>query len=89
MKAKVKAGQTVIDIAVQYLGSQEAAFELAALNDISITEVLASGSELELPDPTDKRVVAFFEEGQYFPAVGSNLGQGVGFWAIGTTNKVG
>lgn len=67
-KATVQAGQTLLDIAIQYCGSSEALVSLAQLNGLSVTEILVAGSELTLPEVIDKRVVRVFTLGGYVPA---------------------
>ena len=48
MMVTVLNRQSLFDIAIQYRGSAEAAFEIAALNDLSITDELESGQQLEV-----------------------------------------
>lgn len=50
MKTVVQAGQTLLDIAIQEYGTIEAAFMLAKTNDISITDTLQAGHEIETPE---------------------------------------
>lgn len=50
MKTVVQAGQTLLDIAIQEYGTIEAAFMLAKTNDISITDTLQAGQEIETPE---------------------------------------
>lgn len=50
MKTVVQAGQTLLDIAIQEYGTIEAAFMLAKTNDISITDTLQAGQEIEIPE---------------------------------------
>lgn len=57
----VMQGQTLADIAIRYCGSIEALFQLAVLNDISITDALEAGTVLLLPPPLDKGVINYFE----------------------------
>lgn len=47
MEVTVKDRQSLLDIAVQYLGSIEGIFALAERNNISITERLHNGCEIE------------------------------------------
>lgn len=67
-KARVQAGQSLTDIAIQYLGSAEGVVQLARLNDLGVTDVLVAGSELTLPAVIDKRVLRVFSVGGYVPA---------------------
>lgn len=50
METVVQAGQTLLDIAVQEYGTIEAAFMLAKANDLSITDTLQAGQEIEIPE---------------------------------------
>lgn len=49
-KIKVLHNQSLFDIAIQYFGTTQAVFDIAVLNNISITESLLVGSELQLPE---------------------------------------
>lgn len=82
-KATVQAGQNLTDIAIQYCGNQQAVFEVASLNNLSVTDDLAAGVEVLIPDAYDKRVVKYFLDGQYFPATSEELGlEGIDYWGI-------
>jgi LysM repeat protein len=48
-KVKVLRGQTLYDIAVQWLGDAQAASAIANTNNLSITAELEAGTELVLP----------------------------------------
>ncbi len=52
MKAVVKDGQTLADIAIQEYGSLSAVVELAKANGMAITDVPGAGAELSLPEKT-------------------------------------
>lgn len=85
--ATVKPGQTLPDIAVQYCGSMAAFPALASLNGLNLTDDIAAGAVLFLPDVTDKRTAYIFKAGGYFPAAGRTLTQiggleGVDYWGI-------
>ncbi len=91
--AIVRPGQTFPDLAVQHCGNVAAWVEIANLNGFGMTEELAPGSVLKLPDPSDKRVVASFKANGLRPAagdVGNFIGftEGIGFWAIGVDFEV-
>lgn len=68
MKVKVLQGQSLFDIAIQKIGSAEGAFDLAVLNGLSLTDELASGSELSLPAATNSSVVAYYMNREIQPA---------------------
>ena len=88
----VYSGQTLIDIAIQELGDRERLFELAKLNNISITADLVPGTYLNVPDVAidKKAIVKIFTEPSNKPASGIRTcngelntdGEGVGYWAI-------
>jgi hypothetical protein len=46
----ISAGQSLIDVAIQELGSVEALFDLADANGLAITDVLTPGQLLHVPD---------------------------------------
>jgi len=79
----VLPGQTLADIAVQYLGSEEAVFELASLNNLNVTTILTPGQILKLPSALAPKVSKFMAAGGYKPASGvdDELG-GISVWAI-------
>lgn len=55
MKVKVLAGQSLLDISIQEYGDLSGVFLLAIQNDISPTDDLRGGQELERPDVTVDR----------------------------------
>lgn len=57
MKAKVKDGQTMADIAIQEYGSWEAMIAIAQKNGISITDIPEPGTVMKLPDGTWNKVM--------------------------------
>lgn len=68
MKVKPLDRQSLLDIAIQTSGSVEAAFELAAKNDIAISEELARDAELETVAVVDKIVLSRYEARNIRPA---------------------
>ena len=62
--------QTVFDIAIQCCGSVEAAFDIAALNDIGVTSCPAAGSVVTVPDMINKKVADYFGRNGIRPATG-------------------
>jgi len=65
---EVLNGQTLFDIALQYCGSIEAAFDIASLNDMPVTSSLRPGETIRLPDVANKRVVNYFKANGIKPA---------------------
>ncbi len=52
----VTAGQSLVDVAIQELGSLDALFDLAAANGLAITGALSAGQVLEVPASALARV---------------------------------
>lgn len=50
MEVEVKYNQSIIDVAIEHLGSAELALDIALLNGISLTDVLVPGTSLLLPE---------------------------------------
>lgn len=61
-------GQTFLDVAIQETGSLEAAFEMALLNDVSITDDLLITDQLEAPEPMDLEIVSYYVRNDIKPA---------------------
>jgi len=88
----VQDGQTIIDIAIQELGDPGRIFEIAALNNMSITDLLVVGSQITVPDydQTKKEIVKIFSNQSNKPASGyfrngANdpvIKEGIDYWAI-------
>ncbi len=57
MVTKVKEGQTLMDIAIQEYGTCEVALDIAHLNNMSVTDIPATGKELILPDRVYNRAM--------------------------------
>jgi hypothetical protein len=54
MEIEVKKGQCLFDIAMQYCGNAELAWDIATLNQMSLTDNLAPGQILKIPEPNEK-----------------------------------
>ena len=89
--ATVLNRQSLFDVAVQHCGTMEAAFELAMLNGVALTDDLTPGTELSLTEPDDKSIVQTFDVNRYIPATGftqseimgvMGLDEGIEFWGI-------
>jgi hypothetical protein len=65
---KTLEGQTIFDIAVQQCGSADAAFALAVLNGVSLTDDLIPGKELALPEVVNADVALYFKSKNLQPA---------------------
>lgn len=89
MKVKVLHNQSLFDIAIMYFGTANAVFEIALLNNISVTEVLHAGLELLLPN-TDygfNEVVNYYRSNRIAPATEIDFdfiteNEGISYWAI-------
>jgi len=68
MTVTILEGQSLLDVALQELGSLEGAYALAVLNGLSLTDSLAAGMMLQLPDVVDKRIVNYYLERNIRPA---------------------
>ena len=68
MKIQLQSKQTIWDIAIQYCGSEEAAFQIADLNDVSVTEELPVGTMLDVPEAVNKQIVEYFKANKIVPA---------------------
>ena len=72
MIIKVLAGQSFFDIAIQYLGSIDNAFEIAQANDRMLSDDLVIGETLTVPDELTKsnKVLQYFSARGIVPATG-------------------
>ncbi len=86
--------QNLLDIALQASGTIESVFEIALQNQVSITDEVAPGVGLMIPDGLiqNKDVLNYYIQQTILPATGSNnenLGvevlEGIDYWAIGDT----
>lgn len=61
---KVKAGQNLLDIAIQECGDVRAAFRIALENGLSLTDIPFTGMEIKIPenDFKNKGVVRLFSD---------------------------
>lgn len=68
---KAKTGQSLFDIAIQCLGSASAAFELAVMNGVSLTEV---PDVLEVfPAVADANIASYFAKKNIQPATAAGV----------------
>lgn len=90
MTFKVLNNQSLFDIAIQTLGSAEAAFDIALANNISITDDLEVGQTLQIPqavtDYVRKQTVNYYKINDIKPATAIDstmaVPEGIEFWAI-------
>lgn len=85
---KVKHRETLPDVAVLQAGSISGMFELALLNNVSITEDMASGRELNTGAVVNQDILNDLRSRNAKPChalvntPGQNL-EGIGYWRIG------
>ena len=70
-KVIVQPRQTLWDIAVQHCGSADAAFGIAAAEGYLPTGLPIAGSEVDVPEPSNKRVVSHYARHGIVPATSS------------------
>lgn len=91
----VQEGQSLFDIAVQACGAVAAVFAVAALNGLAITDTLAAGQKLVVPESYDRRISEYYALNNLRPATGTDdagmetiRASGIGYWAIWTEFEV-
>lgn len=74
-----------MDVALQTTGSFEAAYELAVLNNMSITADVATGTMLKTADVVNRQVINEYAANKVLPATKDNVltAGGIGYWFIG------
>jgi hypothetical protein len=91
----VDEGQWLRDIAIQYSGSISEVFAVAMANGLSITDDIAPGLSLNVPNVVDANLVQFFSDKGYVPATGLSVEDrqaergGISYMGITTNFKVG
>ena len=66
---KLRSGQSLWDIALQELGNIEAAYDIAVLNDVSIADDVAAGTQLVIPEtPKDPDMLNYYKKNNIQPA---------------------
>jgi hypothetical protein len=72
MTVKVLNNQSLLDIAIQELGSADAAFDIALINNINITDDLQTGQILQIPqtanDYVRRQIVNYYKINEIKPA---------------------
>ncbi|OSZ79264.1 hypothetical protein CAP35_13705 [Chitinophagaceae bacterium IBVUCB1] len=83
----VRHGQSMIDIALQYYGSINGVWDVAKLNDLSITEQLKAGQTLKVTvteNETTKYLGSYNDKITYVIACGTeDVFGGIGYMEIG------
>ena len=77
MKVTVKNRQNLWDVCLQHTGTIEGAFDLALANELSLTDDLAAGQLLEVPDQIERDVERYnyYQEHGVVPATALTPGQ--------------
>ncbi|TWP30502.1 hypothetical protein ETU08_01720 [Apibacter muscae] len=71
MTVTVLNNQSFLDLAVQYLGTTEAAFAIAFTNQRSLTDELTAGEKLILPEKSKYKnsdIASYYQQKGLFPA---------------------
>lgn len=98
-QVSVMAGQTLLDLAVQELGSLEAVFALSLLNRLPTTAELTTSQMIDFSiNPLNKKVAQTFKNNSWKPASATTSApagqpplpvlEGVDYWAIEVDFKV-
>ena len=88
MKKVVEHNQSVLDVTLQHFGNIDSLFELITLNNLSITDDLIYGSEVEIGNPVSNDVIDTYIDKKIIPATDLDkdqelLPEGIGYWTIG------
>lgn len=84
---KVQQGQSFLDIVMQLTGSIDNAIEMALINNVSITDNIAIGTELTAVSTTNKSVAEYMQNNNPATAISMEddtltIYEGISFWAI-------
>jgi len=83
----VLEAQSLFDLVIQECGGIGAAFEIAELNGLSITDVLVPGTSIELPETINKPVHEYYKTHGLKPSTDATtiselINEGIDFWAL-------
>lgn len=67
MKVKVLDGQSLFDIAIQHCGDVQAVYDIAVLNNMSITDDVELGKYLIVPESFDKDISTYMKQKNITP----------------------
>lgn len=81
-KVAVDQGQTIADLSLQHCGTIEQMFDMAELNDLSITDVPHPGKPLLKTDVTSYVATAYKDNGIVPATADANLQAGLGWMRI-------
>lgn len=83
--------QSLLDMALQHCGSLEAAFDMAELNGLNLTDDLETGIDIAIPNAYNTKVVQHYTVNSIQPATAITaaeinsvlaVGEGIEFWGI-------
>ena len=88
MKKVVNNRQSILDCLIQYFGSIDSLFTLTGLNNLSITDDLLPGTEIEIGTPKTNSVIQTYLTKNIIPATIIIEGQtvlpgGIDYMAVG------
>jgi hypothetical protein len=86
-KKIVYSGQSFLDKVLETTGSIENAFEMTLLNEFSITDDLAVGTELKISKITNKSIANYFDESNR-PASALTTTQLLGLESLGIGSMI-
>jgi hypothetical protein len=88
MTAIIKQAQCLMDMAVQHCGDATGLFEIAKLNEISMTKEMAIGTEIKIPEAVNEEIKQWFIDNGYIVATDNPMPaepvimEGIGYWRI-------
>lgn len=91
MEIIVLDGQSLVDVAIQWSGSAQAVFDLAVLNNVSITDQLSAGDMLLKALPHNQRIADYYKTKGLTPStdiVFSKQPEGMEHWALEIDFKI-
>lgn len=88
-KVYVGPNQQLPDIAIQYCGSVDAWPEIAALNNLNVTDKITAGMQLNVPAAYVTFVVNHFRRKNLRPATNTTgEPEGIDYWSVYTQFEV-
>lgn len=97
MKKTILYNQSILDVALQHTGTVESSFEIATRNGFSVSDQMAAGASIEIPEDVFKNtdVLNKYNAKKIEPATGSSdFGdqeiptlKGIGYMQIGNNFK--
>ncbi len=69
--------QSLIDIAIQATGSIEGVFELALMNNLSVTQKLEVSQKILTVEPINKQIKEYYQSSGIYPATDMMEDEGI------------